>query len=77
MKKIILTITATLFAIITFAGDILTLNNKMFFNGKVTKIKDCDVVFKTHRNKYIIKASDIFSCNLKTQKSRSIETLFK
>lgn len=34
MKKLTLTITATLFAIASFAGDILTLNNEMVFEGK-------------------------------------------
>lgn len=61
MKKITLTITATLFAMATFAGDILTLNNEMVFEGKVTKIKDCAVVFKADGHKYIIPASEIFS----------------
>jgi len=61
MKKITLTITATLFAIASFAGDILTLNNEMVFEGKVTKIKDCAVVFKADGNKYIVPASEIFS----------------
>jgi hypothetical protein len=61
MKKLALTITATLFAIASFAGDILTLNNEMVFEGKVTKIKDCAVVFKADGNKYIVPASEIFS----------------
>ena len=61
MKKITLTITATLFAIASFAGDFLTLNNEMVFEGKVTKIKDCAVVFKADGHKYIVPASEIFS----------------
>ncbi len=61
MKKITLTIAATLFAIASFAGDILTLNNEMVFEGKVTKIKDCAVVFKADGHKYIVPASEIFS----------------
>jgi len=62
MKKITLTLTATLFAIASFAGDILTLNNEMMFEGKVLKIKNCEVTFKAaDGNKYFIPAEDIFS----------------
>ena len=61
MKKITLTLIASFFAIASFAGDILTLNNKMVFEGKVSKIKDCAVVFKSEGNKYIVPASEIFS----------------
>jgi len=61
MKKLALTITASLFAIVCFAGDILTLNNEMVFEGKVKKIKDCAVVFKADGNKYVVPAYDIFS----------------
>lgn len=46
MKKIALSLIATLFVVGAFAGDILTLNNEMVFDGKVTKIKDCGVLFK-------------------------------
>ena len=61
MNKITLTLTATLLTLATFAGDILTLNNKMVFEGKVSKIKGCAVVFKTKVNKYIVPASEIYS----------------
>ncbi len=61
MKKQTLTLIATLFAIASFAGDILTLNNEMVFEGKVARIKDCAVVFKAEGNKYIVPASEIFS----------------
>jgi hypothetical protein len=39
----------------------LTLNNEMVFIGKVTKIKDCEVVFRADGKKYVVPASDIFS----------------
>jgi hypothetical protein len=61
MKKITLTLTAILFAIASYAGDILTLNNEMVFQGKITKIKDCAVVFKADGKKFIIPSSEIFS----------------
>jgi hypothetical protein len=43
------------------AGDIITLTNKMVFEGKVTRIKKCEVIFKTSKEKYVIPASEIFS----------------
>lgn len=61
MTRTTFTIFATLFAITSFAGDILTLNNAMVFEGKVTRIKDCAVVFKAEGTKYIVPASEIFS----------------
>lgn len=61
MKKTIFTFFAIIFAYVSFAGDILTLNNQMIFEGKVIKIKDCTVVFKAEGNKYIIPAADIYS----------------
>ncbi len=61
MKKTFFTFIAITFAYVAFAGDILTLNNQMIFEGKVIKIKDCTVVFKAEGNKYIIPAADIFS----------------
>jgi hypothetical protein len=70
MKKIFLTFFATLFAVASFAGDILTLKNEMIFEGKVTKIKDCDVVFKAGRHKYIIPASEIFSLKFENPKDK-------
>ena len=70
MKKILLTITAILFAITSFAGDLLTLNNKMVFDGKVTKIKDCAVVFKADGHKYTVPASEIFSVQFENAKDK-------
>lgn len=44
-----------------FAGDILTTTENLVFQGKVTKIKDCMVVFKSEGNSYQIPANDIYS----------------
>jgi len=41
------------------AGDILTLNNQMSFEGKVVKIKGCDVLFKCEGKKFLVPAEDI------------------
>ena len=59
--RITLTIMVSLFAIGSYGADILTLNNEMVFEGKVTKIKNCEVVFKAKGNTYVIPASEIFS----------------
>lgn len=61
MKHITLTLFVLLFALLSFAGDILTLTNQMVFEGKVTKIKDCAVVFRAHEDTYVVPAADIFS----------------
>jgi len=61
MKK---TISITFLALILYtveARDILTLSNEMVFEGKVLKIKDCMVTFKSNKIKYKVPASDIFS----------------
>jgi hypothetical protein len=61
MKKWALTLTATMLCLVTSAADILTLTNEMVFEGKVTKIKECVVVFKSKGSKYIIPATEIHS----------------
>ncbi len=61
MRKITWTLTVLLFAFTSFASDILTLNNEIVFEGKVTKIKERAVTFKSEGNRYIIPASEIFS----------------
>ncbi len=61
MRRISLLLAAILLSLAVFAGDILTLNNEMVFEGKVIKIRNCEVVFKADGNKYIVPAADIFS----------------
>ena len=61
MKKIFLSSILMLFSTLSFAGDILTLKNKMAFEGKVHKIKECVVVFKAEGSEYVVPATDIFS----------------
>lgn len=62
MKKKVLLFSLAIFTSLSlFAGDVLTLSNKMVFEGKVINIKDCDIVFKTDGDKYIIPSSDILS----------------
>jgi hypothetical protein len=62
MKKILLTsVAALLITATTFAGDILTLNNSLIFDGKVVKIKNCVVVFKSNGQKYFVPSEEISS----------------
>tara|TARA_Y100001978_G_C23664015_1_gene420181 strand:- start:426 stop:1016 length:591 start_codon:yes stop_codon:yes gene_type:complete len=70
MKKIILTLSAMIFIFAALAADIVTLNNKMVFSGEVTKIKNCQVFFKSEGNKYIIPASEIFSIQFEDIKNK-------
>jgi hypothetical protein len=77
MKKIALLIFSTLFAISSFAGDILTLNNKLVFEGRVTKIKNCMVVFKVKGNKYIVPATEIFSIQFENVENKVYKKYLK
>jgi hypothetical protein len=70
LLKIVLTFAAIWFACTAFAADILTLNNEMVFEGKVTKIKNCEVYFKVERNTYIIPAAEIFSLQFENTKNK-------
>lgn len=60
MKKITVTLVFAVFALTTYCGDLLTLNNAKVFDGKILKIKDCEVVFKVGRDKFHVPATDIF-----------------
>jgi hypothetical protein len=44
-----------------FGGDIVTLTNSLSFEGKVIKIKKCEVVFKAHGDRYVIPGGEIQS----------------
>jgi hypothetical protein len=61
MKRTALLFTAILFVIATFGSDILTLNNQMVFEGKVTKIKNCKIIFRAEGKRYDIPSSEIYS----------------
>lgn len=70
MKRILLILAVTVLPLTSLAGDILTLKNEMVFEGKVTKIKDCSVVFKAGGKKHIIPASEIFSVQFENTRDR-------
>ncbi len=74
MKKITLTFIALAIAIITQAGDILTLNSQKTFEGKVTKIKNGSVEFKADGQKFEIPASDISSIQFEDTNSKVFTT---
>ncbi len=61
MKKLFIVFTILLFTFFSFAGDILTLNNDKSFEGRVLKIEENFIVFKTEKIKYEVPVSDIFS----------------
>ncbi len=61
MNKFFLSFIFASISVISIAGDILTLTNQMVFEGKVLKIKDCEVHFKADGQHYIIPTSDISS----------------
>ena len=70
MKKILFTFFASIFVLSANASDIVTLNNYMDFKGEVTKIKYCEVFFKSLGNKYVIPASEIFSIQFEDTKNK-------
>lgn len=76
MKRIIL-ISIVFIAVNGFANDILTLNNQMVFEGKVTKVMDCDIIFKSNGVKYIVPIQDIYSVNFKKANGRQYKRFAK
>lgn len=70
MKKILFTLFASIFVLAANASDIVTLNNNMIFKGEVTKIKNCEVFFRSLGNKYVIPASEIFSIQFEDTKNK-------
>ncbi|MFK7756865.1 MAG: hypothetical protein AB8B53_08030 [Flavobacteriales bacterium] len=61
MEKVISTILLCILALSVLAGDILTLKEGLEYEGKVTKIKDCTVVFKMNKNRFEIPSTEIYS----------------
>ena len=61
MKKLIYLSFSLLFVFTLRAGDTVTLNNDMQFDGTVTKLNTCNVEFFTEGNLYEIPAEEIKS----------------
>lgn len=61
-----------LFVFLSQAADVITLNNQMVFSGKVKKIKDCTVKFKSDAEIYKIPASEIFSIQFENPRNRML-----
>lgn len=60
MKKTAVTLSLVLCsACALLAGDVLTLKNNLMFEGTVTRIRNCEVVFKVGKMKYFIPAEEI------------------
>lgn len=77
MKKTSLFIISFFFIIASYAGDILTLNNNMIFEGKVTAIKECTIVFKVDGNKYLIPGSEIYSIEFENKADKVYTSYMK
>lgn len=61
MKNMILFLMVCFMSHFIYANDVMTLNNQMSFEGKVIKIKGCEVYFKTSDGeRYRIPAHDIY-----------------
>ncbi len=71
MKNILLAIFAVMFSCISFAGDVLTLTNQMTFEGKVVKIKQCEVIFKAGGDRFSIPSDDIYSIKFESVTDKS------
>ena len=60
-RKLAIMSVAFLGSILSFAGDILTLSNNLVFEGKVTRIKNCEIIFRVDGKKYVIPGEEIQS----------------
>lgn len=69
MKKVLL-LCVVFVTMHCFGSDVLTLNNQLKFEGKVTKVLDCDIVFKSNGEKYLVPIQDIFSINFENANGR-------
>ena len=49
------------------AGDVLILPNGNLYEGKVVKLKGCDVIFKSNGHRYAIPAADIHSLHFEDE----------
>ncbi len=76
MKKTIWTLTFVFVAINLFAKnpDVLTLLNDMKFIGKVKKISNCEVRFKTDEGTFWIPANHIYSVEFGNPNDKVLET---
>jgi len=70
MKSIIVAIVLVFLINHIHGSDIVTLSNSQVYEGKVTKIKHCQVTFKSDGGKYIIPASDIFSIEFENKSDK-------
>jgi len=70
LKTINLLLLTVMISFSSIASDILTLNNQMVFEGKISKIKDCMVIFKADGKKHIIPTSEIFSLQFEDTTSK-------
>lgn len=77
MKKVFLVIVAAFLSASAFSADVLVLNNEQVFEGKVVRVKSCEVVFKVDNEKYQIPAEDIAYLQFENVKSRILKNYNK
>lgn len=70
MKRLIITILTLIFAISLFGNDVVTLNNQMMFEGKILRIDDCELVFRSGMKRHYIPAEDIYSIQFRDVNSK-------
>ena len=61
MKKIFSVLLVSVLVTSAFTRDVMILNNQMAFEGRVSRIKDCSVIFRVDGERYEIPAEDIFA----------------
>lgn len=76
MKKLVV-ILLSFTVINVFAGDVLTLMNGNKFDGKVVKIKECQIEYKIQNEKFLIPASDIHSIQFEDINNRIYRNYLK
>ena len=70
MNKLLLITSFSLLSFLSFAADVITLNNQMAFSGKVFKIDQCMVKFRSGGEVFIIPADDIYTINFENPNDR-------
>ncbi|MDX9882458.1 MAG: hypothetical protein RBS73_10350 [Prolixibacteraceae bacterium] len=77
MKPIYLTLLIACISFSSFAGDILILKNELVYEGKIARIKNCELVFKIKGEKYVIPASDIYSVEFENPEDKVYSNYMK
>lgn len=75
MKHLHLTLIACLICSISFGGffggDVLTTKDGKVIEGKITKVKNCEVILITNEYKYVVPAAHLSSIQFEKPKGRA------